>query len=237
MSLTSTDPQRLVEAVAAWLQYEQLCRRVELFGESYLTYPVGQFLQAREPRGLRSEFRHPILAPLQTKRGDKKRVDYVVLRDDGTVKFAVETKWRSKSSNLLESIIGDLVRLELLAEAHGTTSLLVLGGLRNKTEAIFNTKAFLPHPKQPNSNMLLPVVESQVNGTVWLESTSKFRFPLLKRALKPFKDIHVPRSIKVSRLGPFPKKGRKNQVAVFGFRVRPAETGTFIPSEHYDYGK
>ena len=48
LPLKSTDPQRLVEAVVAWLQYEQLCNRIGLLGESYLTYPVGQFLQAKQ---------------------------------------------------------------------------------------------------------------------------------------------------------------------------------------------
>jgi len=170
LPLKSTDPQRLVEAVAAWLQYEQLCNRIGLFGESYLTYPVGQFLQARGPKGLRSEYPHPILTPRQGTRGDKKRIDYAVLRDDGTVEFAVETKWRSKSTSLLESIVGDLVRLELLATAHRATSVLVLGGLLNKTEDLFNNKAFLAHPDQPNSNPLLPVETNRVNGALWLES-------------------------------------------------------------------
>ena len=166
MLLKSTDPQRLVEAVAAWLQYEQLCKRVGLFGESYLTYPVGQFLQAREPNGLRSEYPHPILTPLQGTRGDKKRVDYVVLRNDGTVDLAVETKWRNKSNSLLESIVQDLVRLELLASTHGATSVLIFGGLLNRIEDLFTTKAFLAHPDHLNSKPLLPIEEKRVSSVL-----------------------------------------------------------------------
>lgn len=38
--------RRLVEGVGAWLQFETHCNRRGLFGERYLSVPIGQILGA-----------------------------------------------------------------------------------------------------------------------------------------------------------------------------------------------
>lgn len=236
MGLKTTDPQRLVEAVGAWLQYEQLCRRNELFSESYLTYSVGQFLQARAGRDLRSEYPHPVLTENDDGRGDKKRIDYVVLREDKTVRFAVETKWKNKSARLTETIIQDLVRLHMLAEKHNATALLVFGGQLNRIWEMFKKKPHAPeNPSDHKSKHMLPVEERYTKRSVRLKTTSPIRRPLMKRALWRFRDYELPESIHLTRLGPFPRNGRMNQAAVFGFRVNVRTHSNFRPSDEFEY--
>ncbi len=225
------DPQRLVEAVAAWLEFEQLCYRTGLFSESYLTFPIGQFLQSRAGDRVRTELEHPVLAPLKTDRGDKPRVDFAVVREDSTVEFAVETKWRSKTPTLVVQLIRDLVRLEMIVHEQDARAVLILGGLSRKLLGLFETKAFSRHPKKPNSKPLLPVEEATVGTTLWLDTDVKYRRALFISALRPFVGRFISRGINITRLGPFPRDARKNQTVVYGFRVNRRDNGRFLPED------
>lgn len=109
---------KLVHAVGAWVYYEQLCQRQELFSEQYLTYPAGQFLQAEYGNKLRTEFIHPILGALRQGRGDKPRVDFVVVNDEDRPIVAVETKWLNSSPDLHAQTLQDLVRLALIERGY-----------------------------------------------------------------------------------------------------------------------
>jgi len=53
--------KNILEAISHWLNYEKICRKQNLFNEKYLSYPIGQFLQSRFTKGLRTEYRHPFL--------------------------------------------------------------------------------------------------------------------------------------------------------------------------------
>jgi hypothetical protein len=228
--LKRTDPQRLTETVAAWLQYEQMCYRTTLFSEAYMTYPIGQFLQSRAGGHVRAEYEHPILAPLKTGRGDKPRIDFVVLGEDrNKIEFAVETKWLNKSNDLVEQLIRDLVRVGLLVHKDQATGLIVLGGTLGGLAALFSKKSFAAHAKHKNSRPILPI-EKHHEGVLWLDTGVQYRQKLFARTLKVFKGVEIPRAISITRLGPFPRDGRKNQVAVYGFRVVPHDHGIFLPS-------
>ncbi len=238
MSLRPIDSSRIVEAVASWLQYEQLCKRVGLFGESYLTYPVGQFLQARVPDKVRSEFPHPALNESKSVPGDKKRIDYVVLGENKTIDFAVETKWCNKSNTLTESILQDFIRLNMLVSKQDTTALFIFGGLLGKLDSLFfKKKALIPDENDPQSKYLFPVEEKQFKRAISLKTNSTHRAKLMMRTVAKFQNLELPVAINVTKIGPFPKDGRKNQVAVYGFQINKHVCQTFKPSNFYDYKK
>lgn len=90
--------RELAIALNDWLVFEQMCKRESLFSESYLVTPIGQFLPTRYGGTLVTEMAHPVLAYFKTGAGSKPCSDFAVLRWDGTVQLAIETKWVSKSS-------------------------------------------------------------------------------------------------------------------------------------------
>lgn len=202
--------RKLVEAVGLWLQFERLCRRQELFSESYLCYPAGQFLQARYASQLRTEFEHPVLAPLRTGRGDKPRVDFAVMGGEGTPTIAVETKWLNSSSDLTVQTIRDLVRLELLAHEYGTQCLFLLAGTRRDLRSFVTQKHFLAHPEHANSRTLLPHEGRRESASLWLDTRTQYRHSLLKKSLERFKGIEIARAIVLHRIGPYPAEGVLN---------------------------
>src|SRR5262245_44980490 len=102
-----------------------MCKREDLFSESYISYPIGQFLTAHYASSLKAEYPHPRLAPFKTGRGDKPRVDFVVADEQNNIEIAIETKWLSSSTTLVRDVIRDVIRLELLIQNATTKSYLI----------------------------------------------------------------------------------------------------------------
>ena len=133
---SATRARKLLEATAAWLHFEKMCYREPLFGERYMSYPIGQFLNARFGNKVRSEHVHPALARVIEGSGGKPKIDFAVVDDNEQMKIAIETKWVSGSSTLARDIVRDIIRLELLAH-EGAKALLVLAGCNRDMNYLF----------------------------------------------------------------------------------------------------
>ncbi len=229
------DIRQLVEATGVWLHFEYLCGRNVLFSESYLAYPIGQYLKARFGDHLYPEYVHPVLASLRSGRGDKPRIDFAVIDDTERIKFAVETKWLNTSTSLTEQIIRDLVRLELLVDRYETTAVFVLAGQQRDLENMFTTAKFAPHPEHRNSRPLLSIEPAHVGRTVWLNTRSLYRKELFKRALERFQGIPIYNGINITRTGPFPKDANLDHYVAYGWRINKRDNGRSCPEELFNY--
>ncbi len=212
-------PRELVEAVGSWLHFEAMCGRTELFSEQYLSYPIGQYLSGKYGDRLRTEFPHPVLSQLRTGRGDKPRLDFAVL-DDDAIRLAVETKWLGPTSSL-ESILRDLVRLELVAAHSHATTYFILGGTKRNLHALFSTKAFQAYPEHTESRPLMPVDHNNTRA-LRLDPAPAFREELFAKSLAKLKGVDLPRVFVLQRTAPFPTLVKAGQFQIYGWRVECA---------------
>jgi len=108
--MTVQDQKDLVEAVAAWLRFEVLCKHDDFLSEDILAYPLSLFFANRR-YSLEPERPYPNLKPPEG-RGRRQAVDYAFLAPRTRqltgfmeLKFAPDTKY----------LLGDVVRLWELA--------------------------------------------------------------------------------------------------------------------------
>ena len=212
-------PRQLVEAVGSWLHFEAMCGRTELFSEQYLSYPIGQYLSGKYGDMLRTEFPHPVLSQLRIGRGDKPRLDFAVLNDD-KIRLAVETKWLGPTSSL-ESILRDLVRLELVAAHSHATTYFILGGTKRSLQSFFSTKTFQAHPEHTESRALMPVDHNNTRA-LRLDPAPKYRAELFAKSFVKLKGIDLPRVFVLQRTAPFPTVVKAAQFQIYGWRVECA---------------
>jgi len=128
--MTEQAARRLANAVRHWLNFQALCGREALFGESYLAQPVGEFLMANHRGRIASEWTVPDLRSKAP--GRPRQVDYALLSPEtGRLVGAIEVKWvRPGAPSPKQRIVDDLLRLERLRdphEQHAVRYLLVAG--------------------------------------------------------------------------------------------------------------
>lgn len=110
--------ENLPNAVAAYLQFEYLCKRDSLFSEAYMAKPIGEYLISNKTLGsLVTEYNHPAFEKSET--GRSQQLDFAFLRsgEEENPSFALETKWywANRSSTLANGrILNDILRLRLL---------------------------------------------------------------------------------------------------------------------------
>jgi hypothetical protein len=223
---------KIAEGLAAWLTFEQRCGRANLFSESSLAHPLGQLLQYRYPGRVSSEVEHPVLAPRHTRAGQKPRIDFAVKDLTGEYDFdlVVETKWASKSPNLLRDILRDLVRLDLIQREHSRDALFILAGEMKAIRRLFQAGAFQALPNQPNSRTLLPL-NMQKPGSLRFMSVAKSRESLFARALEPFAGMELSKSVYLRFSGPFPRDANSTSYGIYLWRLTYPGGERFIPEQ------
>jgi hypothetical protein len=236
------EPRNLIEATSHWLNFEALCQRYELFNEGYMSYPIGQFLRERYGGYLRTEFKHPLLERRGT-RGDTPRIDFVLVKprspdDYGSktlpeLETTIETKWISAGPFLPWPILRDLVRLEVLVNAHDDVSgYLVLAGRKKHFEGKNGSQhdRFFGNFKVGRWDAGKPLLCATDNR--WSRLSIANMPPDVKQAqLKPFDGQNLPNSIRYTQIGPYPdyNSANENRVLVFGLRVsKESRKGRFL---------
>jgi hypothetical protein len=192
----------LSRGVGSWLHFEQASNRSGLFGEKYLALPIGQILSGRLGERVVAEFRHPVLAPLMEGRGRRPEVDFVVFGEKPRISVALESKWVGSTKLSIQSILWDLVRLELIAHEEEAECFFVLGGQKRRIDELFAHRIFAADRKwYPH-----PLMEFTHNGQhkVHLLPVAKHRNPMLKAMLKDYQTFPFPHHIVARRSTPFP---------------------------------
>jgi len=223
---------KIAEGLAAWLTFEQRCGRANLFSESSLAHPLGQLLQYRYPGRVHSEVQHPVLAPSHLGSGQKPRVDFAVKDLTGEYEFdlVVETKWASRSPNLLRDILRDLVRLDLMQRKHARDALFILAGEMKAIRKVFQAGAFQALPNHPNSRTLLPL-NIEKPGSLRFVSVARSRESLFARVLAPFAGMEISKSVYLRFSGPFPRSANSTSYGIYLWRLTYPSRERNIPEE------
>jgi hypothetical protein len=227
-------PTKIAIGLNAWLTFEQMCKREPLFSEAYLAYPIGQLLATRYGNALVSEHPHPVLAPRKTGRGDKPKLDFAVLRADGSIELAIETKWLSSSPSLQRDIIRDMVRLELACHSQNCDGWLIVAGKSSDFQQLVGAAKFQGHPSHVGSDTILPHGNSR-DGRLRLNPPAKFRRDMLDTALTPFAGLDLADCIHVTRFGPYPVDAPANGYVTYLWRIngRRRHQARFKPEAVY----
>jgi hypothetical protein len=231
------NPRILIEGSASWLHYENLCRRDHLFSETYLRYPIAQILQTYYGDNVQIEYPHPILSKI-LKKGDKRRIDFVVLDDSKNIRIAIETKWLNTSHDLVESIISDAIRLELLASDFGTTAFLILGVEKEAMKKFSHQKKLAPHPQHPSSSPLIPLNKDGMS-TIRLNPPAKYRYNIFKKASEAYIGLEIAHAFEFRRTIFYPEVFDKTKrFLLYGWRIECKRyREKFFPENVFDYSK
>ncbi|MFC4527269.1 hypothetical protein ISN76_11230 [Dyella halodurans] len=225
--------RKLSEGVGSWLQYQHACHRSGLFSERYLAEPIGQILSAHTRARVNAEYHHPVLAPLATGPGAKPSVDFVVLEPYPKVSVAVESKWIGQTKPSVQSIMWDLIRLELIAHTEGAECFFVLGGMRRSLDAYFKQKIFTG-PKLPHN----PILHTKTNDKfqVNLSPTAAYRVAMMKKIFAKYQSTAFPHRVIARRTDPFPVDCKANQYQIYVWHITSkVKRDIFYPknSTHY----
>jgi hypothetical protein len=219
----------LSRGVGSWLHFEQASNRSGLFGEKYLALPIGQILSGNLGERVDAEFRHPVLAPLMKGRGRRPEVDFVIFDEKPRISVAVESKWVGSTKPTVQSILWDLVRLELIAHQEKAECFFVLAGKKSRLDELFKTKVFAAeqnwHPH--------PLIEYTHNGmhNVNLLPVAKHRNDMLQAMFKDYQDFPFPHHIVARRSTPYPDPCSAKLPQVYVWKISASvKRQTFRPS-------
>jgi hypothetical protein len=225
--------RKLSEGVGSWLQYQYSCHNSGLFSERYLAEPIGQILSSHTRARVIAEHRHPVLAPLAIGPGAKPSVDFVVLDPYPKVKVAVESKWIGQTKPSVQSIMWDLIRLELIAHTEGSDCFFVLGGMKRSLDAYFKQIDFTG-PTSPHN----PILHTQTNDKfqVNLTPTASHRIEMMRKIFTKYQSTAFPHRIIARRTDPFPFDCKATQYQIYVWHITSkARREFFYPknSTHY----
>lgn len=228
----------IAQATGAWLQYEFACGRSNLFNERYMSVPISGALSYLYRHEVRSEFLHPVLAPAKTGGpGRRPEIDFAVVEAYPKVKCVLESKWVGKNGLSAESVIWDLLRLELIAHHEQATAFFVLAGRRKHLESFFRSRAFLGKPTADGKYRRLLKLDARRNARIRVDSPPRDREPIFLSLLSEYRSISFPSRITTSRPSVYPSDSPMFQYQAYAWEViAPPGTRRFYPSNHSVYG-
>jgi hypothetical protein len=227
----------LTVGVGSWLQFESACDRSGLFSEKYLAHPIGQILSARSGNRALAEYKHSVLAPLATGPGRRPEIDFVICESYPNVSVAVESKWIGQSEPSVQSVLWDLIRLELLAHHENARCFFVLGGKRAALERLFAREAFSDASSRPHRRPLLRHDSNHLHK-IDLVPTVGVRIPLLKALFSPYQDFEFPHKILTRRSAPFPPNPKSSYFQVYTWEISSrGRQHVFRPGNSHHYAQ
>ena len=225
---------RLALAVGSWLQYEFACDRSELFNERYMSAPIASCLHTLYKQEVRSEYLHPILAPLQSGPGRRPEVDFAVIKNYPEVSCVLESKWIGATRVKVEDIVWDLLRLELIAHQAHAAAFFLLAGRRRHLESLFHSKGF--RGKRATAGKYRTILKMHPAPNIRVAGPIEGRQRFFRRLLAPYQDISFPNQISMSVGHAYPQSCPMFQYQAYVWHVHaPAGASRFFPRNHTLY--
>lgn len=206
------------EGLSAWLTFEEHCGRRNLFSERYLALPLAQILANNVNGVIEAEHNHPVLTS-KGRPGRPAQLDFIV-RANGRVTLAVESKWAGASGISVRDVIWDCVRLELAAHHYNCDALFVLAGQRDKVDNLLMSRPFNPDTSRGNPSRVLGL-NNAGRSSVNIQSPKRDFGPALHKQLKLYKDISFPRSFVCGTGTQVPKSAPAASFTAAVWRIRP----------------
>jgi hypothetical protein len=211
--------RKLAEGVAGWLMFESHSNRGRLFGEKYLTAPIGHILSGIYGTGVLAEMNHPILNMYKTWPGRPPQIDFGILaKDKYTV--AVESKWIGKTQVGVGEIIWDLIRLELLHYAYATTCFFILGGQKKKLIELFASDRFQEPRENGRTRPVLRLLKNVKKLSIRIDSPPPKRAELIKGRISQYQNVSMPTGIVTGYPEFYPLTCKSSDYQVFIWEVR-----------------
>jgi hypothetical protein len=183
-----------------------------------------------------SSVNHPLLAATSKLAGRRPQIDFAVHDPYPTIKVAVETKWVGKSNLRVDSLVWDLLRLEMISHHFNAETFFVLGGRKDLLNVLMKKKHFVGPLKEKISPILrLP---EGIQSAFRLDSPAPCRITMLKKlfAASGVYNMPIPCKILCRDVAFFPTKCRNNRYQVYAWQIRHAEQrSTFVPANHAFY--
>jgi hypothetical protein len=208
----------LARGVGSWLQYERTCGHSELFSEKYLAQPIGNILSGQTGNRARAEFTHPVLSKQAGRRGRRPAIDFVVCNPYPRVEIGVESKWIGKTKPSIESIVWDLIRLELLAHHEHARCFFVLGGKHVNLNNLFDDNRFKFGSTNRHRRPFLRH-DDNVLHTIGIGPIDRTRIAMLEEIFKTYPRLEFPTHISTRRSAPFPDEKTKDVYQVYTWEI------------------
>lgn len=233
---TKTIIRTLSLGLAAWLQYERCCRRTEVLSEAYLSYPISQILNSHSNARVVSEFVHPVLKRERDITGGRKpALDFALCDHDGTVKLAIEVKWAGRSELSLQSVIWDLVRLELLRRESEADCIFILAGQMGRIENFFSKTLYAGKYGGAETRKVLNHLGNGLNS-LSLDSTIRSHRPIFKELYKNYQGTQFPNRLATNRTDPLIETRKARDYQVYVWRLaKVADKSCFRPQNIPDF--
>lgn len=220
--------RRLSEGIGGWLTYESHCNKTGLFSERYLSFPIGQILSSVYGSHVHSEYIHPVLKDFAKRSGAKWKVDFAVLNEANEPTVAIESKWVGSTTPSVQSILLDLLRLELLSRKYSTSCIFLLAGRRKRLESLFTSDDFSLRNTSRREAVLS--TKARVIRSVSVASNDPHMTAIWRPIFGAWKQLEFPSSIGTQLFHPFPKDCKPDQFQVFSWRVfSPQKKTLFKP--------
>jgi hypothetical protein len=225
---------KLALAVGAWLQYEFACDRSELFNERCMSAPIASCLHALYKQEVRSEYLHPILAPLKSGPGRRPEVDFVVVTKYPEISCVLESKWIGATRVKIEDILWDLLRLELIAHQTQAAAFFLLAGRRRHLESLFQSKGF--RGKRTTAGKYRTILKMHPQPNIRVAGPVEGRERIFRKVLVSYQDISFPNQISTSVGHAYPKACPMFQYQAYVWHVHsPVGGQRFFPRNHSLY--
>jgi hypothetical protein len=230
---------KIAQAVGAWPQYEFACDRSNVFNEGYMSVPIASALSAIYRGEIRSEYRHPVLAPAMVGRGRRPEVDFAVVSNFPDVSCVLESKWVGKHATKAEDILWDLLRLELIAHHSKAPAFFLLAGRRKHIDSFFRSRKFTGEPtSQGKYRPLLKIEGGLGGGNIRVDSPNSDRKNIFSSLLRDFSETSFPSQITTSSAQFYPIECPMYQYRVYVWAVlAPTGMPRFQPknNRHYQF--
>jgi hypothetical protein len=226
--------RRLTEGIGGWLMFEYSSGRSGLFSEKYLSQPIGQILTAVSGDRVIAEYQHKPLAQIMKGPGRRPEIDFAVCDPYPDVKIAVESKWIGQTKPPVQSIVWDIIRLEMLSYQYGADCYFILGGKKASLDAYFSSVQFTGS-SSPGRKSILRV---DINNVHPFDITPSVihRIKMMKRIFKPYQELKFPSKIRTSRQTPFPENPKSNQFQIIAWKISSmGRKSFFYPKNSFHY--
>jgi hypothetical protein len=228
--------KRLAQAVGAWLQFEFACNRSELFNERCMSASIASGLHAIYKQEVRSEYLHPVLAPLMLGRGRRPEVDFAVISRYPDITCVLESKWVGSSGVRLEDVAWDLLRLELVAHQSRAAAFFLMAGRRKHLEAFFESRAFLGRRTAAGKYRTILSLKKHPQPRIRIADALQDRKPLFRKVLELYQGLSFPIHISTSVAHVYPESCPMFQHQALVWQIHATvTTPRFLPRDHKFY--
>jgi len=204
-----------------------------------MSVPIATALHSIYKNQVRSEYRHPVIAPTMVGPGRRPEVDFAVVSKYPEVSCVLESKWIGNRVMTAEEILWDLLRLELIAHETKAPAFFLLAGRRKHLEDFFRSKVFMG--EQTSNGKCRPLLKLDGRpggGNIRVDTPNSDRKDVFYKLLHNYPSISFTSKITTSSVYFYPSDCPMYQYQAYVWEVlAPSGIPRFLPknNRHYQF--